>query len=70
LFVRPIAWLSIVFLPFVDQVLLGKGVIGFAQLIGKSGEMVRKWQTGFVASYLMWMIVGIIGLIAYYLIKF
>jgi NADH-quinone oxidoreductase subunit L len=70
LFVRPIAWVSNVLLPFVDQVILGKGVTGFAQLIGKSGEMVRKWQTGFLASYLMWMIIGIIGLIAYYLIKF
>jgi NADH-quinone oxidoreductase subunit L len=70
LFVRPIAWLSDVLLPFIDQVILGKSVTGFAQLIGKSGDLVRKWQTGFVASYLMWMIVGIIGLIAYYFFKF
>lgn len=70
LFVKPIEWLSLKGHQFVELFVLNRSIIGFVGLIGKSGEVVRKWQTGFVASYLFWMVVGIIGLVAYYLIKF
>jgi NADH-quinone oxidoreductase subunit L len=70
LFVAPIEWLSIKGHQFIEMFVLNKSILGFVGLIGKSGELVRKWQTGIVASYLFWMVAGIIGLITYYLIKF
>jgi NADH-quinone oxidoreductase subunit L len=70
LFVKPIEWLSIKGDLFVEQFILNKSIIGVATLIGKSGDIVRKWQSGIVANYLFWMVTGIIGLVIYYLIKF
>jgi NADH-quinone oxidoreductase subunit L len=70
LFVRPIEWLSNMLHNVVDQLILHKSIQGAVLLIGKSGDLVRKWQTGLVASYLFWMVIGIIGLVVYYLIKF
>ncbi len=70
LFVRPIAWLSEVGDKFFERIILNKSILGFTAIIGKSGDLVRKWQSGVVASYLLWMVVGIISLVVYYLIKF
>lgn len=70
LFVAPIEWISVKGHQFIELFVLNRSIIGFVGLIGRSGEVVRKWQTGLVASYLFWMVVGIIGLVAYYLIKF
>jgi NADH-quinone oxidoreductase subunit L len=70
LFVKPIEWISLRGHQFVELFILNKSITGFAALIGKSGETIRKWQTGIVSSYLLWMVVGIIGLVVYYLIKF
>jgi NADH-quinone oxidoreductase subunit L len=70
LFVKPIEWLSNALHNWIDQLILHKSIQGAVLLIGKSGDLVRKWQTGLVASYLFWMVIGIIGLVVYYLIKF
>jgi NADH-quinone oxidoreductase subunit L len=70
LFVAPIEWISVKGHQFIELFVLNRSILGFVGLIGRSGEVVRKWQTGLVASYLFWMVVGIIGLVAYYLIKF
>ena len=68
LFVKPTEWFSRFLYNIVEIALLNKVVYGFASLVGKSGEVVRKWQSGIVSSYILWMIVGIIGLVAYYFI--
>jgi NADH-quinone oxidoreductase subunit L len=70
LFVKPIEWLSNALHNWIDQLILHKSIQGAVLLIGKSGDLVRKWQSGLVASYLFWMVIGIIGLVVYYLIKF
>lgn len=70
LFVVLIEWISVKSHQFIELFVLNKSILGFANLIGKSGELVRKWQSGVVASYLFWMVLGIIGLVTYYLIKF
>lgn len=69
LFVKPTEWISTQLHRFVEIGFLNKGVYGVANVIGKSGELVRKWQTGQVTSYLIWMVFGMVGLIVYYLIK-
>ncbi|MFN5846712.1 MAG: hypothetical protein ACK46O_13485, partial [Flavobacteriia bacterium] len=55
---------------FIELFVLNKSVYGLVGLIDRSGELVRKWQTGIISSYLLWMVVGIIGLGVYYLVKF
>lgn len=70
LFVAPIEWISLKLHQFVELFILNRSIMGFVGLIDKSGQIVRKWQTGIVASYLFWMVFGIIGLVVYYLIKF
>lgn len=67
LFVKPTEWISTQTYRFFE-VNLNKSVYGFAALVSKSGELVRKWQSGQVASYLLWMVFGVVGLIVYYLI--
>lgn len=69
LFVKPLEWLSVKSHDIFDVKILNRSVIGAANLVGKSGDLVRKWQTGLVSSYLLWMVFGVVGLVAYYLIK-
>ncbi|MFN5879524.1 MAG: NADH-quinone oxidoreductase subunit L [Flavobacteriales bacterium] len=70
LFVMPVTWLSEKGHQFIELFVLNKSVYGLVGLIDRSGELVRKWQTGIISSYLLWMVVGIIGLGVYYLVKF
>ncbi|MES2588000.1 MAG: NADH-quinone oxidoreductase subunit L [Bacteroidota bacterium] len=69
LFVKPIEILSSLGHKFFEIAFLNKSIYGFANLVGKSGEIVRKWQSGVVSSYILWMVFGIVGLVVYYLIK-
>jgi NADH-quinone oxidoreductase subunit L len=70
LFVKPIEFLSDAMHRFVELFVLNKAILGIAQFVGGAGTLVRKWQTGLLASYLLWMVVGIIGLVIYYLLNF
>jgi NADH-quinone oxidoreductase subunit L len=70
LFVKPLEWLSVKLHQFVELFVLNKTIFGITSLIDKSGQLVRKWQTGIVSSYLFWMVSGIVGLMVYYLVKF
>lgn len=69
LFVRPVEWLSEKGAHFFEGLFLHRSVVGVGQLIGKSGELVRKWQTGRTDSYILWMVFGLIGLVVYFLIN-
>lgn len=68
LFVRPVEWLSEKGARFFEGILLHRSVVGVGQLIGKSGDLVRKWQSGRTDSYILWMVFGLIGLVVYFLI--
>jgi NADH-quinone oxidoreductase subunit L len=70
LFVTPVSWLSNQLFRIVEIQILNKSISGFTTMIARSGDVVRKWQTGYVANYLLWMVLGIVGMIVYYLIKF
>jgi NADH-quinone oxidoreductase subunit L len=70
LFVKPVEWISVQLHQFVELFVLNKTIYGITSLIDKSGQLVRKWQTGIVSSYLFWMVSGIVGLMVYYLVKF
>lgn len=69
LFVRPVEWLSVKGYRFFEILFLNGAVLGLAKGIGASGELVKKWQTGRVNWYILWMVAGIVGLILYYLVK-
>jgi NADH-quinone oxidoreductase subunit L len=69
LFVKPLEWLSEKFHQLIELLLLNNIVLGTAKAIGKSGDVVRKWQSGRTDSYILWMVVGIVGLVCYYLYK-
>lgn len=68
LFVRPVAWMSDKGSRYFEGAFLHRGVVGLGQAIGKTGDLVRKWQTGRTDSYILWMVFGIVGLVVYYLI--
>lgn len=67
-FVKPTEWISKFFYNIIEIQVLNRLIYGFASFVGKSGEIVRKWQTGIVSSYILWMVFGIVGLIVYYFI--
>jgi NADH-quinone oxidoreductase subunit L len=69
LFVKPIEWLSKICYAIVEIKVLNQGVFGLANLFGKTGSLIRNWQTGLLSNYLFWMVFGLIGLISYYIIK-
>jgi NADH-quinone oxidoreductase subunit L len=69
LFVKPTEWISTNVYNLFETSILNRSVYRFADLVNKSGDIVRKWQTGIVSSYILWMVFGIVGFVAYYLIK-
>lgn len=69
LFVKPLELISKTIYSYFDTLVLRNGVFTIAGLIEKTGNITRKWQSGFLASYLFWMLLSIVGLITYYLIK-
>ncbi|MBU3660801.1 MAG: NADH-quinone oxidoreductase subunit L [Flavobacteriales bacterium] len=69
LFVKPLELISKTIYSYFDTLVLRNGVFIIAGLIEKTGNVTRKWQSGFLASYLFWMLLSIVGLITYYLIK-
>jgi NADH-quinone oxidoreductase subunit L len=70
LFVKPVEWISAALHRFVEVMFLNRLIDGFIWVIDLSGQLVRKWQTGIVSSYLFWMVTGIVGLMVYYIVKF
>jgi len=69
LFVKPIEWISEKGHQFIELFLLN-GIISFAtKTIDRSGELVKKWQSGKTDWYILWMVCGIVGMVIYYLVK-
>ena len=70
LFVKPIEWVSEKGHQVIELLLLN-GIISFAtKTIDRSGELVKKWQSGKTDWYILWMVFGIVGLVIYYLLNF
>jgi NADH-quinone oxidoreductase subunit L len=70
LFVQPIEWIGKMSHQVIEVAVLNKSISVFTTAVGKTGDLVRKWQTGYVSNYLLWMVLGIVGLVVYYLLKF
>jgi NADH-quinone oxidoreductase subunit L len=68
-FVKPLLALSDFVGKVVDVQLLRNGVYAIADGILNTANLTRKWQTGFLSSYLFWMVFGLIIFVAYYLLK-
>ena len=45
------------------------GVYALANGIVNTAAQTRKWQNGFLSSYLFWMVLGLISFISYYILK-
>jgi len=69
LFVRPVEWLSEKGSHFFEGLFLHRSVVGVGQLIGRSGDLVKRLQTGRTDSYILWMVCGLVGLVVYFLIN-
>jgi NADH-quinone oxidoreductase subunit L len=67
LFVRPVTWMSEKGSKYFEGAFLHRGVVGIGEVIGKSGNLVRKWQTGRTDSYILWMVFGLVGIVLYVL---
>ena len=52
-----------------DILKLRNGVYALADGILNTANLTRKWQTGFLSSYLFWMVFGLIIFVAYYILK-
>lgn len=69
LFVKPIEWLSEKGYRFFEIVFLNGIVFGVAKGFETTGELVKKWESGRVNWYVLWMVFGIVGFIIYFLVK-
>jgi NADH-quinone oxidoreductase subunit L len=70
LFVRPMEWLSVKGHQIIEMTLLNGIISTSAKTIERSGDIVKKIQTGKTDWYILWMVFGIVGLVMYYLLKF
>lgn len=68
-FVNPLLWFTKRVSANVETKVISGGVFGMAQGFLDFGNIIRRLQTGFLSSYLFWMVAGIIGMISYYLLK-
>jgi NADH-quinone oxidoreductase subunit L len=68
-FVKPLLALSDFTAKVLDIQLLRNGVYALADGILNTANLTRKWQTGFLSSYLVWMVCGLIIFVAYYILK-
>jgi NADH-quinone oxidoreductase subunit L len=69
LFVKPTQWLSHTMYHHFDTLILKNGIFSFAGLVEKTGNVTRKWQSGFLSSYLLWMVLGLVVIIGSYFIN-
>ena len=69
IFVKPLLALSDFAGKVLDIQLLRNGVYALADGILNTANLTRKWQTGFLSSYLFWMVFGLITFVAYYILK-
>ena len=67
---KPTLWLSEKGAHYFEGAFLHRSVVGLGKTIGKSGDLIRKIQTGRTDNYILWMVFGIIGLIVYYIIYY
>jgi NADH-quinone oxidoreductase subunit L len=68
--VKPVERLATFLHDFFEIKVLNRFIVLITQAVDFSAGVIRKWQTGVIASYLFWMVSGILGLVIYYLIKF
>jgi NADH-quinone oxidoreductase subunit L len=69
LFVQPLLKLSQFVATVFDIQILRNGVYALANGIVNTAAQTRKWQNGFLSSYLFWMVLGLISFISYYILK-
>jgi NADH-quinone oxidoreductase subunit L len=69
LFVQPLLKLSQFVATVLDIQILRNGVYALANGIVNTAAQTRKWQNGFLSSYLFWMVLGLILFISYYILK-
>lgn len=67
--VNPLLWFTKRLSAKVENKVISGGVFGLAQGLLDVGNVTRKWQSGFLSNYLFWMIIGIVGMLSYYLLK-
>ena len=70
LFVKPVVWMSEKGSKYFEGMVLNRGVVGFGQLFGYTGNWVRKIQSGRTDSYILLMVFAIVGLLMYLIFKF
>ena len=70
LLVKPVLWISEKGAHYFEGAFLHRSVVGLGKTIGRSGELIRKIQTGRTDNYILWMVSGIAGLIVYYIIYY
>ena len=68
LFVKPTLWISEKAAYYFEGLFLHRSVVGLGRVIGKSGDIIRKIQTGRTDNYILWMVLGMVGLIVYFII--
>jgi len=55
---------------WVDVALIDGIVEGFGKISGGLGELMRRWQTGYIRLYALMMLLGLVGLIGFFAIVF
>jgi NADH-quinone oxidoreductase subunit L len=70
LFVEPTSKVAGFIGTVLDVQILRNGVYALADSLLSSASLTKKWQNGYVGSYLFWMVIGMIAFISYYILKF
>jgi NADH-quinone oxidoreductase subunit L len=67
--VKPLRILADVLADVVEQRSIDGAVDGLARLVGLAGEGVRRVQTGLVRNYALAMLIGVVAVVAYFVVR-
>jgi NADH-quinone oxidoreductase subunit L len=67
--VKPLRALAGIFSDVVEERGINRAIDGLAELTGLAGEGLRRLQTGLVRNYALAMLVGVVAVLAYFIIR-
>lgn len=67
LIVQPLRSIAAWFADFFDRLVIDGSVNGVATILSRAGEAARKLQTGYVPTYALSLLIGVVALVAYFI---
>jgi len=69
LIVQPLKFLAIICWRFVDVIVIDGIANGLAKLVGFIGDLLKRFETGYVRNYALGFVVGVVVILGYFMLR-